>query len=143
MVSKSCPLWRGLGPHCVVPLEGAHFGVERAGAIKLSDLPDVTEIMKGPFIHQLAHGDLAEFGMAPGARGDSGWKVAQPGECPVALVTKPLELLARRAAGVVPGGVRGILIVALMEGQINLLRSFSACARGTSPRSRLSAPTPR
>src|SRR2546425_49917 len=112
---------------------GAHFGVERAGAIKLSDLPDVTEIMKGPFIHQLAHGDLAEFGMAPGARSDSGWKVAQPGECPVALVTKPLELLARRAAGVVPGGVRSILIVALKEGQIffdHSPRALAECLLG-------------
>src|SRR5580704_4788585 len=72
-------------------LKRSDIRMKRARPVKLCNLPDVSQIVECPFVHQLSHGDGANLCMLPFAPHDRSWHVSQKRKTAIALVAKLLQ----------------------------------------------------
>jgi hypothetical protein len=112
----------------VEALESSDVRVEGVSAEELGDLANVTEIVKGPFVHEFVDGYFADRGVVGGAGACGSGHVAEEGKGAVAFVAEIAEVFAGFALGVASFAVGGFLIVVGEVSGVALEHVFDAFA---------------
>src|SRR5690348_4690710 len=115
--------------NCVELLKRPHMRIKRPRTEQLRNLPDMTKVMKRPFVQQMPHSDLPVLFVLALSPNHALRHITQPRNASVALVAKHLQMVARFPAAVFSCFVLRLLIVIRQLRTIRLHHALDAFAK--------------